>query len=49
MSVAIEHQSEKTGHSINHNNRNGDFMDIIKYLQEVTHNEIIQTEWGQSP
>ncbi|MDR6352538.1 hypothetical protein Q3H59_004228 [Pantoea sp. SORGH_AS 659] len=49
MSVAVEHPSEKTGHSLNHNNRNGDFMDIIKYLVEVNNNGIIQIEWGQSP
>lgn len=49
MSVALEHSSEKTGHPLNHKNRNGDFMDIIKYLVEVNYNGIIQTEWGQSP
>ncbi len=49
MSVAVEHPSEKTGHSLNHKNLNGDFMDINKYLHEVYHNDIIQTEWGQSP
>lgn len=49
MSVAIEHPSEKTGHLLNHKNQNGDFMEIINNLHKVYYNDIIQTEWGQSP